>query len=249
MSRNFHQLLDGRWAEGKLVCVWLNPDPKKIPQRIAQDDLIERIGDNAVTTVLETRDFACAYMLNSACYEAYGTEGVQALHETVAYLHEHMPEIPVILDAERSGSHFSNLAYAKFAFDWLEADAITVHPFCGMGALRPFLDCKDKGVMVACRHPNISAGAHSVAHLQNGALIVGEAYPSELKDLRALVGDLPILLTDINSEEHDVRTQLNVGRNLAGTGLMFAPAPDATLRETQQLHNRIKALLKGRNNS
>lgn len=44
------------------------------------------------------------------------------------------------------------------AFDFFDADAVTVSPYLGSEALKPFLDQRDKGIIVLCRTSNPGAG-------------------------------------------------------------------------------------------
>ncbi len=105
-----------------------------------------------------TQTLVCCYKPNSAFYEAQGATGIEALKKTVDYIHKKNSEIPVILDAKRGDIGNSNKAYAKFAFEYIEADAITVAPYSGGEALAPFLDQADKGIIVWCRSSNNGAG-------------------------------------------------------------------------------------------
>ena len=68
------------------------------------------------------------------------------------------PDVPVIYDAKRGDIGNTNLGYATDAFDRLGADAITVHPYLGREALKPFLDRPDKGVIVLVRTSNPGGG-------------------------------------------------------------------------------------------
>jgi orotidine-5'-phosphate decarboxylase len=111
-----------------------------------------------------THDLVCAYKLNSAFYEAHGSEGLAALRLTILHIHRIVPDVPVILDAKRADIGNTNKGYVSMAFDYLGADAITVHPYLGEDALRPFLDCADKGIIVLCRTTNLGAGEFQDLH-------------------------------------------------------------------------------------
>jgi orotidine-5'-phosphate decarboxylase len=84
--------------------------------------------------------------------------GMETLQEVVAEIRRLAPDMPVILDAKVADIGNTNLGYVKTAFDYIEADAITVHPYLGQEAMKPFLDCKDKGIIVLCRTSNPGAG-------------------------------------------------------------------------------------------
>ena len=99
-------------------------------------------------TIIEaTADLVCSYKLNTAFYESIGHEGINALKDTCDYLKEKYPEIPIIIDAKRGYIGNTNNGYVQFIFTYLGADAVTVHPYLGEEAIRPFLDLKDKGII------------------------------------------------------------------------------------------------------
>ena len=160
------QMLEAKWAEGKFVCVGLDPDEDKIPQ----EDLppSEPIFYSFCTKIVEaTRDLVCAYKPNLAFFLAHGSDGVRSLEDIIDKIHKIAPDVPVILDAKVADIGNTNNGYTKFAFDRLEADAITVHPYLGQEALKPFLDRKDKGVIVLCRTSNPGAGEFQDLRIPN----------------------------------------------------------------------------------
>src|SRR3989338_1666623 len=153
-ERNFRQLLESQWEQGKFLCVGLDSDLEKIPEAARIDGTRESIVNFNRRIVDATRDIVCAYKPNTAFYESHGDEGGNALRETIQYIRDQAPEIPVILDAKRGDIGNTNEGYTASAFDHLHADAITVQPYPGKDALQPFLDRKDKGVIVWCRTSN-----------------------------------------------------------------------------------------------
>ena len=218
-----------------------------------------------------TKDVVCAYKPNTAFYEKYGIPGLSALYETIAYIHEVAPDVPVILDAKRADIGNTNADYAEAAFEYLRADAITVHPYLGAEALAPFLDRANKGIIVLCRTSNPGAGefqdlpvngeplyrfvAHRVSSEwnKNGncALVVGATYPDELREVRGLVGDMPILIPGIGTQGGDLEKTVSAGKDSRGKGMIvnssrgiiFASPgddfADAARHETVKLHNSI----------
>ena len=83
-----------------LVCVGLDPDPKRMPDSISVSDFNREI-------IEATSDTVCAYKPNFAFYEALGDEGWAALNETL----KHIPgNIPVIADAKRNAALLALLA-------------------------------------------------------------------------------------------------------------------------------------------
>lgn len=168
--------LEARWSKGNFVCVGLDSEYSKIPQHIKHAyDKLWALVDFNVEIVNATHDLVCAYKPNIAFYEAEGVTGWQALERTIAHIQLNYPDIPVILDAKRADIGNTNLGYIKAAFDELHADAVTVHPYLGQEALKPFLDRKDKGVIVLVRTSNKGA-----RELQDVKLLLGLTELQEL---------------------------------------------------------------------
>jgi len=53
-------------------------------------------------------------------------------------------------------------------------------------------------------------------------LVVGATFPQELADVRAIVGDLPLLVPGIGAQGGDVEATVKAGRTAAGSGLMIS---------------------------
>jgi orotidine-5'-phosphate decarboxylase len=106
-ERNFMELISARWDEGKFVCVGLDSDVTKLPRSIAahrdaQLEFNERIID-------ATHDLVCAYKPNLAFYAS--SYGMLKLRQTITFLQEQYPEIPVILDAKQADIGNTNDGY------------------------------------------------------------------------------------------------------------------------------------------
>ena len=286
-------MLEAQWSRGNFVCVGLDSDLKRVPDSIKiheQDSSDEPDWHINVTKTLRsfnraivgaTKDLVCAYKPNAAFYEAHGAEGIAALQRTIADIHVIAPDVPVILDAKRADIGNTNASSVKFAFDYLGADAITVHPYLGAEAMRPFLARAEKGIIVLCRTSNPGADefqdllvqirsddypngtyipfyqvvALSVAMRWNAnkncALVVGATYPDELREVRGLVGDMPILIPGIGAQGGDVEKTVSAGKDSRGQGIIVnsssgiifaskgADFAEAARRETEKLHDLI----------
>lgn len=238
----FIQKLEKHWKQGKFVCIGSDSDYSKIPVFLKLGKSIEQsilIFNKKI--IDETHDLICAYKPNSAFYEAYGAEGLTALKKTIQYVHKKYPKILVILDAKRADIGSTNLGYVKFAFDELCADAITLHPYLGQEAVEPFLARKDKFVFILVKTSNIGANefqnlkinrkalyeivAENVAKKwnKNGncGVVVGATYPSELKIVRKIVGDMPILIPGIGAQGGDVKATIKAGKDSRGFGMII----------------------------
>lgn len=249
-KRHFMELLQARFAQGKAVCVGLDLDLAKIsPARHhqANGDPEQTLFNFGASLVQATSDIVCAYKPNIAFYEAYGQAGLSALRRIIAQAQALAPEVPIILDYKRGDIDNTNLGYIRSAFEHLGADAVTVSPYLGGEALRPFLDREDKGIIVLCRTSNKGAGefqdlmvraageetysplyqyvARCVAAgwNKNGncALVVGATYPAELRHVRQIVGDMPLLIPGIGAQGGDVEATVRNGRDSNGQGMII----------------------------
>ncbi len=240
MSRDFRELLEKQWDAGNMLCVGLDSDLERIPEAARTADVRESIVGFNRAIIDATKDLVCAYKPNSAFYEAHGDEGWNALRETIQYLLEAAPGVPVIVDAKRGDIGSTNEAYAAAIFDHLHADAITVQPYAGGEALKPFLEREEKGVFVLCRTSNEGSGefqdiategkklyqvvAERVSREwdKNGncGLVVGATYPSELRTVRDIVAKMPLLVPGIGAQGGDIEKTIAAGKDVRGRGLI-----------------------------
>lgn len=242
---DFKRKLEAAMAKNNsLLCVGLDPDMDKLPEHLKTDSQPYFTFNKAIIDA--TADLVCAYKPNSAFYEARGAAGIEELFLTCQYIRENYPEIPIILDFKRADIGNTNNKYAEFAFDYLSVDAITVHPYLGQEAIQAFLDRKDKGVIVMGRNSNSRAGefqdlevngrklflqvAENVATKWNAngncLLVAGATYPEELAEIRAVVGDMTLLIPGIGAQGGDIAKTIQAGRNSAGRGMIINSARD-----------------------
>ena len=274
-GRNFRELLEGKWDEGKFLCVGLDSDITKIPKAAEKEDTSTTIVAFNRAIIDATKDIVCAYKPNSAFYEAHGDQGIAALRETIMYIIESAPTVPVILDAKRADIANTNEQYARAAFEYLQADAITVQPYLGREPLEPFYSRKDKGVIVLCHTSN--PGADEVQSLPvgkeklyevvarlaattwnghgNSCVMVGATYPKELGEVRAIVGDMPILIAGIGAQEGSLKKTIENGLNSRKKGLIVNAArsiifasrekdfAEVARKKAEALHNAIRKSL------
>ena len=271
----FQEKLDRIVKKNKsLVCVGLDSDITKIssgkksyPVSNPTEQYLSLLSFNK-SIIEATADLVCSYKLNTAFYESIGHEGINALKDTCDYLVQKYPEIPIIIDAKRADIGNTNKGYVQFIFTYLSADAVTVQPYLGEEAIRPFLEMKDKGVIVLCRTSNSGAGefqdlkigdnplykivAKNVSNKwntnKNCMLVVGATYPDELKEVRKIVGDMTLLVPGIGAQGGDLEATLEAGLNSKKQGLMIASSraiifADNPREEAMRLRNDINKLL------
>lgn len=228
-----------------LLCIGLDPNIEMLPKHLINVD--EPYFEFNKAIIDSTADLVCAFKPNSAFYEARGVEGIAELKKTCDYIKSKFPDIPIILDFKRGDIGSTNDQYAKFAFDYLGADAITIQPYMGKEAVQPFLDHKDKGIIILVRTSNPGSGefqdirsegqkmylkvAESIVKNwndnKNCLLVVGATYPDELADVRQAVGDdIVILIPGIGAQGGDLEATMKTGLNLSGRGVIINSARD-----------------------
>jgi orotidine-5'-phosphate decarboxylase len=236
---NFANALQDIWSRNNsLVCVGLDPEPIRFPAPLQgkPDAIFEFCRD----IVDATADLVCAFKPQIAHFAAQRAE--DALERLIAHIHEKHPGVPVILDAKRGDIGTTAQHYASEAFDRYQADAVTLNPYLGRDSIQPFLDRADKGVILLCRTSN--SGSRDFQDLdcggrpfyqrvaetialewnENGncALVTGATFPQEIFQVRAIVGDMPLLVPGIGAQGGDVAAVLDNGKTAEGTGLMIS---------------------------
>lgn len=234
----FYKMIEEGWTKkDSLVCVGLDPDLEKVPEHLKTDRYPIFEFNKALIDV--TADLVCAYKPQFAHYAAQSAES--QLKMTIDYIHEHYPGIPVILDAKRGDIGSTAKMYAREAFEKFEADALTVNPYLGGDTLKPFLERKDKGVIILCRTSNPGAGdiqdletggkklyeviAEKASREWNGnrnvLLVVGATYPGELNRIRGIVGEMPLLVPGIGAQGGDIEAAVINGKTKNGGGMVI----------------------------
>jgi orotidine-5'-phosphate decarboxylase len=231
--------LKSRWSTANsLVCVGLDPEPAKFPAHLCDNP--DAVFAFCRSIVDATADLVCCFKPQIAHFAALGAE--DAVTRLIAHIHTAHPGVPVILDAKRGDIGSTAQRYAAEAFDRYAADAVTANPYLGRDSVQPFLDRKDRGVVILCRTSNAGAAdfqdldvggrplyqhvAETVAHNWNGngncTLVVGATWPEQLRDVRAIVGDMPLLIPGVGAQGGDVEAVVTNGRTAAGGGLIIS---------------------------
>ena len=238
----FIDKLRNRWQQAdSLVCVGLDPDPAKFPDAFV-DDMSDDVGDALFSfcrdIVDATAEFACAFKPQIAYFAAHN-DGEAALQRLIAHINGAHPDVPVILDAKRGDIGSTAEQYAVEAFERFGADAVTLNPYMGRDSAAPFLQYNDRGCVFLCHTSNPGARdfqellvdgeplyqriARTIAGEWNAdgncALVVGATFPGELKTIRGIVGDMPLLIPGVGAQGGDVEAVVRNGRTEDGTGL------------------------------
>ena len=234
----FTEQLAAAWQKNdSQLCVGLDPDPAKFPAHLKGRD--DAIFEFCKTIVDATADLVCSFKPQIAYFAARRAE--DQLEALIAHIHEKHPGIPVILDAKRGDIGSTAEQYAVEAFERFRADAVTVNPYMGRDSVEPYLAFPDKGVILLCRTSN--AGGSDLQFLDVGGeklyervarlaaeqwnttgqigLVVGATFPAEIARVRAIVGEMPLLVPGIGAQGGDIAATVKAGRTAARTGLMI----------------------------
>jgi len=213
-----------------LLCIGLDTDINKIPGFLlrSSDPLYEfnrRI-------IEATHDLVCAYKVNLAFYEAAGEQGWRTVHRTLAAV---PAGIVTIGDAKRGDIGNSAESYARALLDDYGFTASTVSPYMGEDSVTPFMKNREQGVFILAVTSN--PGAKDFQYLKvrgrplyetvimktrrwnrkrNCGLVVGATRPAELRRVRELTADMPLLIPGIGAQGGDLRSAVRFGCDRRG---------------------------------
>ncbi|MGD0589460.1 MAG: orotidine-5'-phosphate decarboxylase [Bacteroidota bacterium] len=219
------KLRDVQLQQKSLLCIGLDVDADKIPPHL----------QSSVNPVLEfnrqiieaTHDLVCAYKPNLAFYEAMGERGLATLWETLKLIPQ---SILTIGDGKRGDIGNTAERYAKSLFDDFGFDSITVNPYMGFDSVKPFLKNPEKGVFLLALTSN--PGSKDFQRLkingkplyekvvlkakkwntnQNIGLVVGATHPRELKTVRKIVPEMPLLIPGIGKQGGNLKSAVRDG--------------------------------------
>ncbi len=236
---SFHAKLSQAWARtGSMLCVGLDPDPARLP--IPLESAPDALARFCIGIVDATADLVCAFKPQIAYFAAHRAE--DQLERVCAHIRANHPDTVLILDAKRADIGPTAEQYAREAFGRYGADAVTVNPYLGTDSVEPFLRHPGRGAIVLCRTSNPggddlqmldTGGAPLYLHvarlvaerwsrLGECALVVGATYPDELRRVREVAGDLPILVPGVGAQGGDAAAAVRAGSTGAGTGLIVS---------------------------
>lgn len=237
-AMTFIELLDARWrAADTLLAVGLDPDPGRFPEHLRGRP--HAIYEFCSAIVDATAELVCAFKPQIAYFASARAE--DQLERLIAHIRVHHPAVPVILDAKRGDIGSTAEHYAREAFERYAAHAVTLSPYMGFDSIEPYLAYPDRGAFLLCRTSN--AGGDDLQMLEVGGervfervarltattwnrggqlgLVVGATYPEELARVRALIGDLPLLVPGIGAQGGDVEACVKSGQSAGGVGMVI----------------------------
>lgn len=213
-----------------LLCIGLDTDVSRVPKFLrAYDDPQYEFNRRIIEA---TKDLVCAYKLNIAFYESAGDHGWRTVRRTLARIPE---EIITIADGKRGDISSTAERQAHLLCEDLEFAASTVNPYMGKDAIEPFIRRRDQCAFVLALTSN--KGARDFQYLnvrgkplyeqvvrtvkkwntkKNIGLVVGATRPAELKRVRAIVPEMPILIPGVGAQKGDLEGVVRFGCDGSG---------------------------------
>ncbi|RJE70891.1 MULTISPECIES: orotidine-5'-phosphate decarboxylase [Reichenbachiella] len=209
------------------LCVGLDTDINKIPVHLLElEDPIFEFNKQIVDA---TKDLAVAYKPNIAFYEAMGAKGWESLEKTIDYIPK---EIFTIADAKRGDIGNTSALYARAFFENMDFDSVTVAPYMGSDSVKPFLQFKDKWVILLGVTSNeggkdfqfleadgkplyqhVMATSKAWGSDQNMMYVVGATRPEYLTDIRKTIPDHFLLVPGVGAQGGDLQEVCKYGMN------------------------------------
>lgn len=236
---NFKAKLDAAWTDShSMLMVGLDPDLARLPPELhgRPDAIFEFCRD----IVDATAPYVCGFKPQIAYFAALAAE--DQLQALCRHIGERYPSLPLVLDAKRGDIGSTAEQYAREAYERYGADAVTVNPYMGHDSVAPYLEWKDRGVIVLCRTSNAGGSDLQFIEDRHGTplylqvatlvaekwdsggqcgLVVGATFPEEIAKVRARVGDMPLLIPGIGAQGGSVPATVRAGRDRGGKGMMI----------------------------
>ena len=208
---------------GNVLVIGLDSDVEKLPKKFPQN--AQGIYEFNKSIIEKTGDFACAYKINSAFYEALGPEGMNALLKT----RDLIGDLPVTLSP------------------YMGADAID--PFLNYKDKYAFVVClsSNKSAIDFEYHgtPPLYAKVAKFVDDKNKkygncGLVVGATVSEKLLEISLMAKESLILIPGIGTQGGDVETTMNSvqhGRILVNVSrsIIFSEDPSKSAREYSKM--------------
>lgn len=213
------------------LCVGLDTDIEKIPKHLLHHP--DPVFEFNRSIIDATKDLCVAYKINTAFYESLGVKGWQSMKKTWEYIPKN---IFTIADAKRGDIGNTSSMYARAFFDKAQSgfsfDALTVAPYMGEDSVSPFLQYKNKWVILLALTSNkgsedfqfretggeklfeaVINRSASWGNEDNMMFVVGATHPEMFAHIRALAPHHFFLVPGIGAQGGDLRMVAENGMN------------------------------------
>ena len=212
------ELIKQIFTKKTFLCVGLDTDIKKIPQHLlSAEDPIFAFNKQIIDA---TAKYCVAYKPNLAFYESMGVKGLVSFEKTINYLKGAYPDHFIIADAKRGDIGNTSTMYARTFFEEYKLDALTVAPYMGEDSVTPFMNYKDKWVILLALTSNKGSHDFQLCQDENGTrlfekvltvsqqwgnkdnmmYVVGATQGEMFTDVRKLVPDHFLLVPGVGAQ-------------------------------------------------
>ncbi|MFC2097423.1 orotidine-5'-phosphate decarboxylase [Bacteroidota bacterium] len=212
------------------LCIGLDTDIEKIPDYLLdKEDPVFEFNKSIIDA---TNDIVIAYKPNLAFYECRGSDGWRSLEKTENYLKSTYPEIFLIADAKRGDIGNTSNMYARAFFEKMSFNAVTVAPYMGEDSVKPFLQFKNKWVILLALTSNKGASdfqfikenneelykkvlkiSKNWGNIDNMMFVVGATKANMLADIRKIIPDHFLLIPGIGAQGGSLEEVVKNGMN------------------------------------
>jgi len=228
---NKQQLFEQIRIKRSFLCVGLDPVLENIPKHLLKyENPVLEFNKQIIDA---TKDLCVAYKPNTAFYESMGLKGWETLIETWKYMPS---DIFTIADAKRGDIGNTSAMYASAFFNEAKSDmgfdAITVAPYMGKDSVVPFLNYKDKWVILLALTSNAGHSDFQMVDGTSGKLyeqvirnssdwagaeqlmyVVGATKAEEFKNIRTLAPDNFLLVPGVGAQGGSLADVCQYGLN------------------------------------
>jgi orotidine-5'-phosphate decarboxylase len=228
---NRQELFNQIKTKRSFLCVGLDTDLKKVPQFLLEKEDAIFAFNKAIIDA--TAPYCVAYKPNLAFYEAFGIKGMIAFEETIKYLNDNYPNHFIIADAKRGDIGNTSAMYARTFFEEYNLDALTVAPYMGEDSVTPFMNYKDKWVILLALTSNKGSHDFQLCQDENGTrlfekvltasqqwgnkdnmmYVVGATQGRMFEDIRKIVPDHFLLVPGVGAQGGSLEEVCKYGMN------------------------------------
>lgn len=222
-------LIDEIRKKKSFLCIGLDTDIQKIPTHLLkEEDPVFAFNKQIIDA---TSDLCVAYKPNLAFYESMGIKGWESLQKTIEYIPK---DIFTIADAKRGDIGNTSSMYARAFFEQLNFDSVTVAPYMGKDSVAPFLEFKNKWVILLALTSNKSSQDFQQLILQeegeklyervlkqskmwgtdqNMMYVVGATQASALAEIRKIIPSHFLLVPGVGAQGGSLSEVVEYGMN------------------------------------
>ncbi len=216
-----------------IVCLGMDPVVEDIPLTGDPKTIIIAFYEEILNKIVQKKIYPAAVKPNYAFYAQYGIPGIEALIRIISLCKKE--GFPVILDVKRGDIDKTAAAYAREAFDFFQADAVTLAPYMGLDSIRPFTELyPEKGYYILTKTSNKSSRdiqdlmvdteplylhvAKKITewHQPGVGSVVGATYPDQLSQILLVYArsgkEVPLLIPGIGAQGGSLEEVMHILR-------------------------------------